>query len=179
MFTSVVLDQAGLAALTRPPGQSPSLHDPCGGDEFFELPEAAERQADGRQQVFLGDRLHQVGRDVGLDRALDELRLAVGGQQDDGDGPLAGDLLRDLDAVHEGHVACHDLVDEVVQQPRRPPARRVKALHPTAKRRPREPPALEESGRRLVFFGVLERGNVAIWPEPGQPKCHPLTANLG
>ena len=40
--------------------------------------------------------------------ALDQLRLAVRGEEDDGDGPRLGDALGRLDAIDQGHFDVED-----------------------------------------------------------------------
>ena len=62
------------------------------------------RRRDRRQQVGLAERLHEVAEDAGLDRARDELALAVGGHHHDRDRPLVEDAARRLDPVEPRHL---------------------------------------------------------------------------
>ena len=52
---------------------------------------ARARRRDRRDEVLLAERLDEVAEDAGLDRARDELLLAVGGQHHDRDRPLVED----------------------------------------------------------------------------------------
>ena len=63
---------------------------------------------DRGHEVLLAERLHEVAEDARLDRAGDELLLAVGGQHHDRDRPLVEDPLRRLDPVELRHLHVHD-----------------------------------------------------------------------
>ena len=63
-----------------------------------------ERGVDRGQQVLLAERLDEVAEDTGLDRARDELVLAVRGQHHDRDRPLVENPPRRLDPVEPRHL---------------------------------------------------------------------------
>ena len=73
-----------------------------------ELLVARARRADRREQVGLAERLDQVAEHAGLDRARDELLLAVRGQHHDRDRALVEDPPRRLDPVELRHLHVED-----------------------------------------------------------------------
>src|SRR5579884_48114 len=76
--------------------------------ELAELAEARHGHLDGRHQLALAERLHDVAHDPGRLSALDELRLREGRQQQHRRDALLGEDACRLDAVRTGHLDVHD-----------------------------------------------------------------------
>ena len=74
----------------------------------LQLVVAGTRRLDRGQQVLLAERLDEVAVDAGLDRARDDLRLAVGREHHDRDRPLLEDAPCSVDAVELRHLHVHD-----------------------------------------------------------------------
>src|SRR5919199_6767376 len=73
-----------------------------------ELLEAGQRDLDGRLDVGVAERLDEIADDAHLLRALDQLFLAVRGQQQHGRDVLRGQDLRRIEPIELGHLDVHD-----------------------------------------------------------------------
>src|SRR5205823_5515286 len=73
-----------------------------------ELREAGQRDLDGRLDVGVAEGLDQIPDDADLLCALDQLFLAVRGQQQHGRDVLRGQNLRRVEPIERGHLDVHD-----------------------------------------------------------------------
>src|SRR5437899_293568 len=69
---------------------------------------ARPRRRDRREKILFAERLHEIAEHAGLDRARDELLLAVRREHHDWDGPLLEDSPRSLDPVELRHLHVED-----------------------------------------------------------------------
>ena len=78
------------------------------GAQRLQLLVARPRRRDRGEKILLAERLHEVAEHAGLDRARDELLLAVRGEHHDRHGPLLEDPPRRLDPVELRHLHVED-----------------------------------------------------------------------
>ena len=67
-----------------------------------------EGHLDGRDEVALLERLHQVGEGAGVAGLLDQVALGEGGEDEDGGAALAGDVAGGRQPVHPRHLDVED-----------------------------------------------------------------------
>jgi len=76
--------------------------------QILKLIEARQRNLDRGAELLLAIGFHKVRDHAGLARALDQIPLAVGAQEDHRRDPLLRQHLSRLDPVHVGHLDVHD-----------------------------------------------------------------------